>query len=1367
MTKHISARLAWHDSGWNGRICQNPKANTYCIGQYSFNRDAIVNHRDLDWEQPNAGKPCHQLDGIPPCCYSINAFGADTMQAEGHPPTWFNDGTQAKTWQLPPYTIATWPYEEMYKDDVVNPSKSGSHYNAVKRREAANAFFNELSENKSLIFYYANYSNPFSGGDINRYVIVGMSRIKAIGSEVTWINQSEKTRDSYGPNIWARNVTSDYPNQGLRIPYEQYLERPDVLDNILFVPENSRSFKYATRHISDDGALGLVERMAEIVGYLQEIGDHNETWEIRQKWLASIMAELWKSRGLYPGLVSVWDYLGFSEAIPYTMTQTEVKPEQDVKETLFGFLKGNVDDIPDLKLSRKQVKSLRRTWKLLEPDQQQLLENTLPQFDLHTQQISHILDKPNTVSLFATPTEIVENPYLLCEQYISVDPDDQITFRQIDNGVFPSPDLGSEHEFLNDDWVRLRALCVEHLQHLNQHTFLEADQILEAINHKISFMPEWKQAHFTTRYLEVDKDELQGALTYQQMEDNLYLYLKTIYEDERMVEQNLRQLAQRPDINLSSPVTEKHWYNYLFDNNSPLAQVDSAKYKEAINSQIAVCQSIFRRPLSVLCGSAGTGKTTVVKAIIKAIKKAHGSGVSFQLLAPTGKAADRLRERTGEPARTLHSFLAKNGWLNDNMTFCRDGGKQVEGVTTLIIDESSMLDLPLLAAFFKAVNWNSVQRLIFVGDPNQLPPIGTGKVFADLIDWLRQDLPEHVGELETNMRQLHNKLTDQGTGILDLASLYIRRGLAEQKTAEDEVAEEEMLQLIQEGGDITGDLRILYWQSTDELETLLTDTLVADMERETGTPFDPNRPDKLWDEALRDNDRDCLTPEAIQIISPYRGELFGIEHINQLLQKHKNGWLLENKGTLGGITFRDKVIQVINRPESRPLYGFNTNTRKREKITVFNGEIGVSKVHGFDHKKWTWSGFYLSQIQVVFSRKQDFWVEYTSENAVIENLELAYAISTHKAQGSEFKRVYFIVPKHKKGLLSRELFYTGLTRAQYHCTLLIEEDIAPLLSLRRREMSQLNRINSSLFIFQAIAPEYQTMNQWYIEGKIHRALTADMVRSKSELIIANLLADRNIPFSYEVLLQAPDGTQYLPDFTINWQGKTYYWEHFGMMHDNKYRRKHDEKLDWYKKHGFDVNLIKTYEKEGFNSQEVVQIIEEHFDVTPFGVEDVKKIIEAGKESMGVEFKMGLCLNQHPTNPKKDSNMIDNILTTVAAFLNSQDGGILLIGVDEDKDDNVNVVGINREYSCVNKNKPGQDSYELHIRDHIKKKIGGNFTLFYKIDFFEIDSNDICCIRVQPASSPAYFNGDLYVRDGNKKQKLNAQEVIDYIKNRWP
>src|SRR5258708_37779450 len=234
------------------------------------------------------------------------------------------------------------------------------------------------------------------------------------------------------------------------------------------------------------------------------------------------------------------------------------------------------------------------------------------------------------------------------------------------------------------------------------------------------------------------------------------------------------------------------------------AEVPSSqhKYDEAIRGQVEVCQRIFVRPVCVLSGAAGTGKTTVIKALIQGIEKAHGTGTSFQLLAPTGKAADRLREATEKPAATIHSFLAQHHWLNANMTYKREGGVKEDKFLTYIIDEASMLDLELIAALFRAINWASVQRLIFVGDPNQLPPIGRGRVFADLIDWLQEYTPESVGFLETNIRQIETSLNGMGTSIIDLESLYLRTKQTREKDEAAKAYAEDLLRRGQEGGDI-------------------------------------------------------------------------------------------------------------------------------------------------------------------------------------------------------------------------------------------------------------------------------------------------------------------------------------------------------------------------------------------------------------------------------------------------------------------------------------------------------------------------------------------------------------------------------------
>jgi len=1196
MTIHISARLAWHDHGWDGYICQSPSNNTYCVGQFSFPGDLISERRDVKYEDSVSGKDISKVDNFfAPCFASINAFGPSQIQARMPPPSWFKDNTSPRYWLIPPSTVCTWPYEEVYTDEVLNTETKYPKYDPVKRRRAVNDYFSKIEPNKSLIFYYANYSNPFSENDQHKYVVVGMSRIKSLGDEVLWVDQSKEMEDRYGPNVWMRNITSFYPDEGLRIPYHQYLDRPEILEKILFIPDNPRDFKYATRHISDDGALAIVERMAEIVENLIDIGDTHENWPVRLSWLNSLMADLWESRGLYPGLLKVLDYLKFNEGIPYFQFNYGRMAESLLKDQLFAVLNGSVDSLGEDVIPVEKLTSLRRTWNLLDPDQKALLCDTLPLFDLKTDQITHIINHPDQVSLQASFQEIAKNPYILSEQYLGLDLDDQITFNQIDHGMLPSPNLGVNSLYSPDSWPRLRALCVEQLRHLDQHTFILAGSVLEKVNRKLLVLPEWKRCDFSIRHIEIDKDQISKALKLRYESDDLYLYLKDIFDDERFIESTLRQLASRPNIRLKFPITDGNWKLFLYDAKSLLSASFPSDYEEAINHQISVCQQIFLRPISVLSGSAGTGKTTVVKAFIQAIEKAHGTGTTFQLLAPTGKAADRLRERTGKNAATIHSFLAKNGWLNDNFSFKREGGRKEETITTYIIDESSMLDLPLLATLFRSINWTSVQRLVFVGDPNQLPPIGTGRVLADLMAWLDNEQPEAIGELKINMRQITNRLTGLGTGIIDFASLFLRNNPAVGRSITEEINEDNVLEKVLEGGDVSEDLRILYWNTTDELEKILLDTLIKDMEMDSGSKLDSEKPYELWNAIFRKDNVDY--PEALQIISPYKGELFGTENINRVIQRHKGGWLLDTKGHLGGITYFDKVIQSVNRPKSNPIWAYCPLTKKPQKIEVFNGEIGVSRVHGFDIKKWKWNNFRLERFQVVFSRKPDFWVNYESDTEVTDNLELAYAISVHKSQGSEFQRVYFILPKHKKALLSRELFYTGITRAQTHCTVLIEEDISPILSLRRPENSILNKINSSLFNFNPAPPVLQTMHDWYEEGKIHRTLSNMMVRSKSEVIISNILADRSIPFMYEVPLYAPDGTMCLPDFTLTIYGDQWYWEHLGMLSDPRYAAHWQKKKAWYEKHGFADYLITTSEEEGFDSTIVMQILSEKFSIS--------------------------------------------------------------------------------------------------------------------------------------------------------------------------
>ena len=1201
MTTHLSARLAWHMDGWDGNPCRNPAANAYCIGQYSYPGEMIAEQRELRKSEAGevACRSCRLNDDIPPCIYGINAFGTNQLTAYATPPDFFHDGTETRRWPLPPSTVAVWPYEVMYGEDVQKGERS---FDYPKRLQNAKDFFAQLEPNRSLVFYYANYSNPFSDEERRRYVVVGVSRLKELGQIMYFQGCSDKVKEKYaGGFVWQMNVTSHYPDQGLRIPYHRYTERPEVLERILFVPDNPRDFKFAAREVSDDDALSLVERFIEIAAYLREIGDDSENWDVRIVWLQSLVAELWRNRGLYPGLPVVLDCFGFAEAVQWFKQRVEAGAEREAKDALFAFLDSGRAGVSGLALDATRVDDVRRQWRLRSDEEQRLLRDVLPRFDLAKEQVGCLLsDKRLTrCSVSASFQLIAENPYLLSEQYVGSGPDDTISFSKIDHGMFPSPELGALALAKLDDRRRLRALCVDRLTQETTHTFVPATQVIADVNRHMSHVPEWKRHEFRERYLQVDEQGLSQTLTLRETGGRLYVYLKSVYEDEREIEARVQELANRPDIRFRSPVTEATWHSFLYNGQSDLATKRPDDYEAAIRGQVEVCQKIFVRPVAVLGGTAGTGKTTAITALIQAIEKAHGAGTSFQLLAPTGKAADRIRAITGKPAATIHSFLASKGWLNDNFTFRREGGRCEEGVNTYIVDEASMVDLGLMAALFRAINWNSVQRLILVGDPNQLPPIGRGRVFADVIDWLRESQPQSVGLLVTNMRQMENRLRGRGTTILDLASLYERRDQSAQSDEDKTARAEEVLKRVQEGGDVDLDLRVLYWNGQEDLAKKLVDTIVADMGHDTQTKLDPERAHELWNAAFQ-RDGSAKRPEYQQVISPYRGEPFGTENLNALLQRHAQGGMLDKVGNLGGVTLFDKVIQYRNRGKSDSLSAYNAESRQVEPIEIFNGELGFVKPHGFDSKDWLGRFFWFRRLQVVFSRKEKYWVNYGSDlgqwpnkryirsERVEDNLELAYAISVHKAQGSDFDRVYFVVPKHKRALLSRELFYTGLTRATRHCTLLIEEDMSPLFSMLRPEASHLIGINSSLFAFRPVPDEWLARRDWYEEGKIHKTLASIMVRSKSEVIIANLLTDRGVPFRYEVPLFAPDGTFYLPDFTVIFRGQEYYWEHWGNLSE-RYRKHRKEKETWYAR--FFPDQLVTTEESGNLSPDAQALIE--------------------------------------------------------------------------------------------------------------------------------------------------------------------------------
>ncbi len=388
--------------------------------------------------------------------------------------------------------------------------------------------------------------------------------------------------------------------------------------------------------------------------------------------------------------------------------------------------------------------------------------------------------------------------------------------------------------------------------------------------------------------------------------------------------------------------------------------------------------------------------------------------------------------------------------------------------------------------------------------------------------------------------------------------------------------EELFTKIVENGnGDIDKDLAVYFWKEQNDLEDILRDVLIKDMENITVTEY-AGRQDKLWQQAIRKSDG-SPNPDMIQIISPYRGEFYGTQALNSFMQSEFNPYW-SHRYNLDGISYFDKVIQFRNRPKSDMAYAYNLNSRATEQQEVFNGEIGLVLIHPFDSKNKDYlHASRIERFQVVFSNKN--------------RKKLAYAISVHKSQGSEFDYVYIIIPKRDSHLLSMELLYTAVTRAQKKVTVLLQEDMGTLTSLGHIEKSAVRRINSSVFRFEPLPEELLYIQNWYADEKKLATLSEYFVRSKSEVIIANMLVEEDVPFVYEDPLYAPDGTMFLPDFTVQFRGETYYWEHVGRLDLPDYSAHWERKKKWYEQH-FPGKLLITYEGKDL-STDAMAIIKEH------------------------------------------------------------------------------------------------------------------------------------------------------------------------------
>ncbi len=361
--------------------------------------------------------------------------------------------------------------------------------------------------------------------------------------------------------------------------------------------------------------------------------------------------------------------------------------------------------------------------------------------------------------------------------------------------------------------------------------------------------------------------------------------------------------------------------------------------------------------LLLITGGPGTGKTTLLKGILSLYNQ---MGLRCLLAAPTGRAAKRLTEVTGEEASTIHRLLeASIDPASGQMRFLRDEDEPLKA-DAIIVDEMSMVDIQLLHSLMRAVPWG--KRVILVGDPDQLPPVGPGSPFSDM---LRSQKLETV-QLTEIFRQAQKSL-------IVMNAHRVNRG------------EQPELRIR------NGDFFFLPCRSEQEVCQTISQLCARRLPQNMGIPA-----------------------EQIQVLTPTRKGGVGTRNLNMQLQAVLNPPSPEKKErSYGEFCFRegDRVMQIRNNYDImwKKCDGTEVGTG------VFNGDVGV--IRSIDLS--------MEQLTVVFDDRE---VDYDFE--LLNELELAYAMTVHKSQGSEYRCVILSAWNGSPFLFNRSVLYTGITRAK-------------------------------------------------------------------------------------------------------------------------------------------------------------------------------------------------------------------------------------------------------------------------------------------------------------------------------------------------
>ena len=519
---------------------------------------------------------------------------------------------------------------------------------------------------------------------------------------------------------------------------------------------------------------------------------------------------------------------------------------------------------------------------------------------------------------------IKQDPYILCEEIYGIS--------------FAKADAVAKSLGINNTESRVKS-GIKYFINLNGiqngHCYIPLSKLVPALTETLSV-----DAETVEMGLEQLKNE--GEVYFVEMARKTCVYLKKYYDAEQYITKKLYNLDRMcPRIELN-------------DIDKFIQRIETTESIEYAAMQRKAITNAVNSGVFILTGGPGTGKTTIIKGVMRIL---DDMAYKIVLCAPTGRAAKRMSEATQCEAKTIHRLLEMD-YSKENEPVFRRNEKDLLEEDVIIVDEASMVDIFLLEALLKAMK--PASRLILIGDSDQLPSVGAGNVLNDLIE---SEVFSCV-KLKEIFRQAKESLIITNAHLIN-----------------------------------SGEYPDLETKSSDFFFIRRNDEDIA----KTIADLCCNRLPKTYGKEIK---------EGIQVITPSHKGVAGTDVLNSMLQSvlnpKKNG---KNQKNVRNIIFRegDKVMQIRNN------YDIEWTKGAMSGVGVFNGDIGIIK--NIDQAEET--------VTVDFDGRE---VDY--DFTQLDELEHAYAITIHKSQGSEYPVVIIPSYSYSPKLLTRNLLYTAVTRAQ-------------------------------------------------------------------------------------------------------------------------------------------------------------------------------------------------------------------------------------------------------------------------------------------------------------------------------------------------